>query len=510
MASARPHARRVLCTLGLLVAGCDWQHFALVNSLPVEGDPAANPVVHVYLAVDGLAYETVAAAQRAGLLAPERWQAAKLVAMFPASSDSSWSRILHAAPLPGYELHYFDPDHDVLRNEGYVGLACHGVPHLAGTALAGPDYYRGFDSYADGYLDPLWGYTAIEFSLSESLDGLFIALEGRAETQHAFLGYLLELDVLGHMRPRAEVDAALRRLLLRIEQFRSYHPERRFVFTLLSDHGIDFVPAEPEHFVDARALLRDADVRAVRSFAEGRRGRGPFAVPIVHTPVSYLALHTEAAQADEVARRVSEQPSVDLVLSPSSPADAASAAEGRRWFSVWQRGRRALHVAYDAARDSYALRRDADLAALGLDLSASGTSPASLAEHLELSDEQAFVAAREGRYPDLLYRLRSALTPVSNRYPAEVLVSFRRPYTSSGFRVPFSSVDEQARHGFHGSLDAGSSTGVLLSEERALPAAVRSDTVLELFPRLAEHLRARGLELQPGDPGASLAYGQIP
>ncbi|MBK6845990.1 MAG: hypothetical protein IPG96_00080 [Proteobacteria bacterium] len=147
---------------------------------------------------------------------------------------------------------------------------------------------------------------------------------------------------------------------------------------------------------------------------------------------------------------------------------------------------------------------------MGLDLSASGTSPASLAEHLELSDEQAFVATREGRYPDLLYRLRSALTPVSNRYPAEVLVSFRRPYTSSGFRVPFSSVDEEARHRFHGSPDAGSSTGVLLSEERALPAVVRSDTVLELFPRLAEHLRARGLELQPGDPGASLDYAQLP
>jgi hypothetical protein len=116
-------------------------------------------------------------------------------------------------------------------------------------------------------------------------------------------------------------------------------------------------------------------------------------------------------------------------------------------------------------------------------------------------DEDLFDMTKEGKYPDLFYRIRTGLIALGVQYPAQVLVSFRTGWGSVGFTLPGGLADFSG--GSHGAADDLSTLGVLLSDERELPDAVRADSLLTLFPRLAQHLRDRGLDLLDGDPDAA-------
>jgi hypothetical protein len=94
--------RRVLLAfalLGLASPSCDWAHYTMMNSIPAEGDPSLNPVVRVYLGLDGLSHDTVERARERGAFAG--WNVSRFIPMFPATSDASWTRILHTAPFAG-------------------------------------------------------------------------------------------------------------------------------------------------------------------------------------------------------------------------------------------------------------------------------------------------------------------------------------------------------------------------------------------------------------------------
>ena len=495
--------------LALLLAGCDWDQFALLNSIPVHGDPAANPVVHVYLAVDGLSIDTVQEAAKrdpgvaAALAEGGGWSAAPLISMFPATSDASWGRILRTPREPGYEYQHYDPNDDDVKNAGTLGLATHALPELPGTPLAGPPYYRAFDAYADGYLSTLWSYRDSAAALAGSLDNLFFLLARRSEFAHAFTGYVLEVDALGHMQKREDVLQAFLQLWRRIERFKREHPERRYVFTLLSDHGMDFQPAHGKELLDFESMMPGLGLAPVKSMKEGRAlgGDRAFAIPIIHTRVSYLALHTEPSRAQQVARLASGADEVDLALARASPRADLDPTGALQWYGLWRKGEALVTFGYDAAQDGYLLPADGRYEKLGLKLKVK--DPAAL--H---SDEALFALTRDSDYPDLFFRARTALASLSVEYPADVLLSFRRPYASAGFKLP-GGANEIASAGFHGSMEARSSRGTLLTEEGPLPAAVRSDAVLELFPRLGEHVRARTGALVDADPGAGLDYAQV-
>jgi hypothetical protein len=237
----------------------------------------------------------------------------------------------------------------------------------------------------------------------------------------------------------------------------------------------------------------------VDSLAEGRARGVPFAVPIIHTRVSYLALHTDPALAQEVARRASRSVAVDLALSRGTPP---AGQEAHAWYTLWRGGEPLVTFGHDAARDVYLLPAGGRWAELGLDLQVPEGQ-----ESVTLADEDLFARTVDGPYPDLFFRARTALEPLSVEFPAEVLLSFRRPYASAGFRLP-GGANEIANEGFHGGLDAGGSRGLLLTEERALPRAVRSDNLLELFPALREHALARGVTLHDAEPNAALDDGR--
>ena len=493
----------------LLLGACDWEHYAFMNSLPVDGDPKKNPVVHVYLAVDGLAFKTVTESMAAGQIPSQGWQAVQFVSTFPSTSDIAWSRILRTERMNGYELHYFNPEKDALQNVGYTGLISHGIPPLRGTPWEGPPYLKVFDYHADGYFDAVWSYGSLELSLMESLDNLFYVLGGRVRHNPVFVGYVLDIDVMGHMRPAAHVKVAFLELWRRIEKFRRDHPAQRFVFTLVSDHGMDFVPAAPGDFIDIRHVMEQAQVRVVDSFAEGRREAGPYAVPILHTPVSYVSLHTELALADDVAERLSQSPYAEAVVSRSRPDREFDPAGELQWFSVWVAGKRPLHGAHHAGTNAYYLPEGHDLAALGIKNVTGREHVAGGRKYLEVTDEALYSAGARSPFPDVIYRARTALLPVGIKYPADVVFAFKRPYASRGFRT-ITGVDESARHGFHGNLDAGASMGVVLTEEKEpLPAVLRADDLLRFFPKLRQQVERRTGRREIHERRTTLDYARI-
>src|SRR5687767_358292 len=127
--------RKILIPLALIsltaLPACDWFYSAFFNSIPFHGDPAQNPVVHVFLAIDGLSHASVKEVQARGAFSGGRWSLAKFISNFPATSDYSWSRILHTQPIAGYEFEHYNPVDDNLLNAGFLGVVKHALPTLA-------------------------------------------------------------------------------------------------------------------------------------------------------------------------------------------------------------------------------------------------------------------------------------------------------------------------------------------------------------------------------------------
>jgi hypothetical protein len=503
--------RRLLPALALWVLAapaCDWEHFALMNSIPAEGDPSRNPVVRVYLALDGLSHGAVVRARERGAFAG--WNLARFIPMFPATSDASWTRILHAKRFAGYEYGHYDPRKDKVYNKSVGGLLVHLVPPLEElpftlpTYAQAPAYYRAFDYHASAYLDALWSYDRPVYGYYRGLDHFFVALAGRSQVQDVVSAYLLETDVVGHLRSEDDVVETLLSLSARIDEFKRDHPERTFVFTLFGDHGMDGVKKPLESVVDFRDQLQAVGVASVESFEEVDKEEGPAAVAILHTRVTYVAIHTRPHHVAEVARRASTCAAADLVFARGE-APGPGYPEGLAWVSAWREGRLAASFGYEPGTDTYWLPADVDWAALDLPVTfASGAS------HGVFSDEALFALSVERTYPDFFFRARTAFEPVSVEFPPEVVVSFRHPFMSVGYQAPIGSANEVGTAGSHGAMDRLGSVAALLTEERTLPAHVRSDNLLELFPSLVEHMRRREVEMAPGADGAALDYGVLP
>lgn len=477
----------------LLYAGCaDWSHFAFMNSIPVHGKSSKNPDVFVYLGIDGLSYHSVKEArEKSGIFPQSDWKLGRFVTMFPGTSDASWTRILHTEKMSGAEFEYYDPNSDSIKNKGVLGLARHVMPTFAESINFSARYLDAFDYRANGYSHGLSAYFDTAVSTADTFDNLFMLLDGRAETESRFMAYILEFDVMGHMKSADDISKTLVILAERIESFQRRHPERHFHFTIFSDHGMDFTPVSPDHLVKFDDELKKVGVTPVESLRDHDPARELVAIPIMHTRVSYIGLHTIQSQAEEVAQRTSHLDSVDLAIARMGGSDHE--------FGIWADGKLAARFNFDAQSDRYTLAAGTDYSRLGMDLSfGSGEKSKSF------SDDELFALTRDSKYPDLFYRTRSGLLPVGLEYPCQVLISFKKGFASRGFEVPGKS--DIATSGFHGAMEAIASTGTILTQEREIPDSVRSDTLLELFPQIREHMKGRGLMYVEGDRNASLSY----
>jgi hypothetical protein len=460
----------------LSFSGCDWISQAFFNSIPFHGNEAKNPEVHVFLAIDGLSYQSVHEAQKRGYFSSPEWKLSKFISMFPATSDASWTRILQTEPLPGYEYTYFDPKKNEIQNKGYAGLVKHVIPTVVdGLSLEAP-YLKAFDYRANGYTHAIGVYHDIFSNLAESLDNLFFLLEGRAETKDTFSGYLMEIDAMGHIFSPEDVQESLRILERRIRDFQSKHHERKFKFTIFSDHGLDFVRVKPENLIRLSEHMPKVGVTPVETLKGHDPGKEVFAVAIDHVRLTYLSLHTVPSLVEEVAKRLSRLPFVDISIGKLSTEN---------WYGAWENGKQILAFSFDPKTNQYLLPDAWDYSRFGLEIE---SRPAD--SHLSFTDEELFQKMKNTPYPDLFHRIRTGLSPVGLKFPGDVLLSFKPGYAAIGFELPGGN-KEFSLAGFHGSLRELGSLGALLTNSMDLPDAVRSDNMLTLFPKLRENIRQK-------------------
>lgn len=465
--------RAAVLAIAALLAGCDWANATFLNSIPLDGERTDD--MYVYLAYDGLAPTTVKEAMARGAFAGGDWKSSKWITDFPGSSDTSWSRILRAERMKGYEYAYYDPKHDQLVNAGIPGLLKHILPVFTEVLNFEPDYQRAWDYRSHGYSHNFEVYSDTWVSLGESLDDLFFQLDGHAQTSDVFIGYFMEGDVLGHTGVPEDCTRLLLRLESRIEEFKQAHPKRKFHFTIFSDHGFDYTPMPGSHFLDYGAELPKVGITVVDNLAGTQASEGVFAVPILHARLMYLAIHTRKDQVAEVGLRASQLPSVDFSVGRLGPSR----------YAIWSDGQ--LSGTFDYTNGAYGL--NGDFSRFGV--------PAGVSS---ISDEALFDLTRDGEYPDLFYRTRTALSDLAAEYPCDVLTSNKSGWQSRGW-IPPPDADAMLKSGAHGGAHA-KGIGAILTEERDLPTAVRADAFLDLFPRAAQHLRDRGLKLRPTDPDA--------
>lgn len=457
------------------VAGCDWDQRALLDSVPLAMDPVAHPSLHVFLGVDGVSREALDEARAREAFAD--FSTATMVPMFPATSDASWSRLLHAPRVAGYEYTFFDPEKDQLVHEGLGGLVGHVLPPA--TFDADFPYYRAFEFHGAGYVDAVEDYAEPIASFDRALEDLFSLLGGRVGRAEVVTAYVVEPDVAAHGMGREVMVEMLVVLSARIAQFEALYPRVQVSFTVVSDHGNDHTAKRVE--VGAVELARRVGVTPVKSMAEGAAVEGPWAVAVEHTRTTYGVMHTPADRAEAVAALVSGDDAVDVVVSRAQAPQGAPDATG--WTALFRGGERLARFGYDEPSATYWLERAGGWASLGLALE-EGAQP-----WVPVTDGAQFEATVGGRYPDLLFRARTALEPLSVRAPATVLYSLREDAVMKGIVMP--GTDSMGASGSHGSLGGGGSRGVLLSQARDLPANVRSDDVLALFPGVAALIAQR-------------------
>jgi hypothetical protein len=305
----------------------------------------------------------------------------------------------------------------------------------------------------------------------------------------------MEIDAMGHIQKEEDVLETLRILWDRIQDFKAKHPERRFQFTIFSDHGIDFIPVEPDRLVEINAEMPKVGIKVVESL----KGRDPskeiYAVPIEHVRLTYLSLHTDSTLRTEVASRLSQLPFVDIAVAKVPPPQGK---EDLEWYGLWSEGKQEMVFGFNPKDNTYVLSEKNNYDRFDLPIP-------SFQDSLTFKDSALFEQNKNGKYPDLFYRIRTALSPVGVQYPADVLASFKSGYVAIGFVLPGGD-KTFSLNGFHGSLRDSGSLGTLLTEERDLPTAVRSDTILELFPKLRENIENKGVKIHPGDPNSFLPY----
>ncbi|MCL2626352.1 MAG: alkaline phosphatase family protein [Cystobacterineae bacterium] len=479
----------------LLLLACDWEHNALMNSIPVRPKETPGKTIHVFLGLDGISWRAAQKAMQRGAFAD--FHLSKIIPMFPATSDASWTRILHTKSIPGYEYTYLDLPSDTIRHSGILGVILHGLPRSPDNGIS-PAYYSAFDVHASDYLDTAWSYDDPHNSMGKTLDNFFFILGSRLENTELFSGYVLETDVIGHYEDEETVAQKLQAISARMDDFVRRHKNYRFIFTIYTDHGLDHVQKNQSRLLRLEPLLQETGVHVASSFQEGQASPFPWAIPIEHTRVTYAALHTLPSQIPAVSQRLSTHPSVDLIVARAFQTQGAP--DNLSWTNLWKNGVCIARIGYSPTENRYWLSSDTHLETLDVAL-APPSSP-----WQSYSDEELFRATLHRRYPDLFFRARTSLEAISVKYPADILVSFSTQWLMLGFDFPFVS-KTTGNAGSHGAMDQSGSEGALITQAPHLPPVVRSDDFLSFYPEFREWIARKNLLGR--EPMAPLRYEEI-
>lgn len=483
----------------LLLTSCDWQYQALTNSIPIEGvQTEGKKTVYAYIALDGIGHATLQKAMAQGAFSSPGWKpSTKFISPFPANSDLGWSRIMRTEKIPSYDYQYYNSKEDKMYNTGYVGVLKHADPFHSLPA------HKVFNYFGNGYSDKYLIYQQRPLSYARRLDEIFIRLDGVSETSTIFAGYIPETDTRSHMDSEADIIEMMLQLSEKIDTFKANHRDKEFVFTLFSDHGNDFVHVPVEKMVEYDKEMEKLGITPVLSLTQNDPNEALYAIPIVHTRVTYVAIYAHKQNEEIIAEKVSTLESVENIISHASKPEAYTGSQEYEWYAVWKNGVKALSYGFDPVNDMYLLTYTDDYQAFGLEI------PFATTELFQaISDDDLFEAIKNSNYPDLFFRTRTALNEVGIEYPASMILSCKTGYASIGFKIP-GGANEIASSSFHGAIDAAGSTGLILTEEKDLPTVTRADTFVDLFPNMKTFVTdIRGLEMVSGDANGSLNYPQ--
>ena len=479
-----------------MLVSCDWQYNAMSNSVPIEGkDSVEKRTIRVYLGIDGASHSTIQKAMDRGAFSATQWRLSKMISPFPSTSDLGWSRIMRTSKVPSYEFQYYNAEKDRMYNTGQIGVLKHADPFYVSPAQ------KVFNYLGNGHSEKYWVYQQRPMSFATKLDGVFIKLQGVSQTSDSFAGFFNEIDTSAHMGSEEDIIGMLIQLSERIASYKASHQDKNFIFTLFSDHGNDFVNVPVDNMVEYDKELEKLNIINVSSLGKYNPEDAHYAIPIVHTRVTYVAFYTHRENEEAIARKLSTLESADVVISHSVKPDDFVNDTTYSWYSIWKDNERILHFGFDRDKDQYVLGFNDNYQLLDLNISFD-TSEA----YQTFSDDELFAMTKHSEYPDVFFRTRTALADVGIEHPANVILSCKPSYASIGFKIP-GGANEIASSSFHGSINAGGSNGILLSEEKDLPDAVRLDTFLDVFPKMKTFITEnRRLKMIAGDQDAGLDY----
>jgi hypothetical protein len=399
-----------------------------------------QPKRRLILCVDGVPFEIMNALwrQRAfrEFFAPKR-----LISTFPADTDVALATLLQAPKVRGYENRYFDRGENRVKGGVFVTLA------------------------QDVSYDSLLDYTLSGWLRGPSFimpEKVFFGDLGRLRRRFLesnkpiFVAHLPTTDPLLHLRPPERirqyllaVEAVLRELI--------YLNGGELEITLLSDHGHSLTKSkrvEVEQFLEANGYRISDRLDESRTIV----------IPI-YGLVGTVAIYAKPEDVAPLARLVSELEGVEF---SARREDQAVIVEGKR-------GRARIH--FDAGRNAFRYEAvEGDPLQLGSvvdQLKREGKQDHD--DFIQQSDW--LVASASSPYPDALRRLTVCFTNhVENR--ADLIVNLADGAYFGSRRFDWFVEIEST----HGSLNARSSLGFIMSTSQPLPDSVTAEDALSGRP----------------------------
>ncbi len=418
---------------------------------------ASGTQTTVFLAVDGLSYDSFLYARKQGLFKHFK-HAAPHVATFPSMTDLSWATMFHTVKVFGpagrirsiEATHLHDGDHSI-----------HGDTREYFPRLANPKgYFSGFQNFLSPFIEGLVYFPTQEVPLLEVRTTLELMT---SESPRAFhIGYVGSVDSTAHTQKDrlypllqfldSEVDHMIRR-------FRDAGVEPEVV--LVSDHGNVGQFAEgaaefPLVGVSLDPVVAAAGLKNVARLSQDNEVAIPLLALGNYAPIYFQ--DRKKMPAFVAAIRKQEWFDLALWLMPNQgrlTKVAVVSADGQATVQFDRQSQRYFYV---------------PLRGNPLDIPPELWSRESL-DH-PLSAEQVLTSTWNSNYPDALFRLVESVSQEQFDFP-DMIVTVKDGHFISG---PLASMTTMYRT--HGGLSKASTNGLFASTHRALPKAIRSAQIL--------------------------------
>ncbi|HJR07186.1 MAG TPA: hypothetical protein VJ842_08015 [Pyrinomonadaceae bacterium] len=411
---------------------------------PVVPETGDEPVRHLIICVDGVAFSTIEEMRAEGRFklfrAPSR-----MIAPFPSLTNLALSEILKPAGAGeslGYEDNYFDVEKNKMR--GGLLDRFRGERFIKGTFRELFDYHPSAIKSGLGYAAP-----PVSTYLESLTDLLRLKQKFRASREPVFFAYTGASDSLAHLGGERLLKSFLVRLDETVKDI-VRDGGGRVQVTIFSDHGNDF---KGYRRVSLKSALRRADFKLHDKIKDERSVVLP-QFGLVGCAVMWTREGNEARLA--------------LVASRVRGVDFAAYEKDGAVYVLNERGAATIERRGERFRYRASQGDPLELLPLVESLKRQGK----VDEEDFVADEDWFAATVEGARPDVLWRIFEGVGErVRNR--ANVIVNF-----ADGYYTGSAPLDVFAfLQATHGNLGAQQSFGFVMSSVTELPAHLRARDV---------------------------------